>query len=106
MLQAGRSVRSEEVVAVSQVKVSCTGTGVIEVSVYRDDQLLARELCESEDDVSAVMDHWDDLGNVSFMVDDLSTRHTPEDVLAPEPPVVTTDQDPIATATLPDRGME
>ncbi len=85
------------------------GTSVIEVRIYRDDQLLARELCESEDDAAAVVDRWSELGNLSFLVDDLSRHHAPEDILAPEPPEppdVADEDYSIANPPLQDRGME
>ena len=82
------------------------GASTIEVRIYRDEQLLARELCESEDDAAAVVDHWSELGNVSFQVDDLSVQHTPGDILAPEPPEVANEDYPIADAPLAERGGE
>ena len=82
------------------------GASAIEVRIYRDEQLIARELCESEDDAAAVVDHWFELGNVSFLVDDLSVHHTPGDILAPDPPDVANEDYPIASATLPERGEE
>jgi hypothetical protein len=82
------------------------GAAAIEVRIYRDEQLIARELCESEDNAAAVVDHWSEVGNVSFLVDDLSAQHTPGDILAPEPPEAANEADPIANGHLPDRGVE
>jgi hypothetical protein len=82
------------------------GASAIEVCIYRDEVLIARELCESEDDAVAVVDHWSELGNVSFLVDDLSVHHTAEDILGPEPPDVTNEDYAIADAPLPEKGEE
>ncbi|WP_148611254.1 hypothetical protein [Nocardioides rubriscoriae] len=57
----------------------------IELCVYREGELLARELCESEEDAAEAARRWAETGNVTFTVDDVSFRHSPEDVLAPEP---------------------
>ena len=54
-----------------------TDASAIEVRIDRDEQLIARELCESEDDI-----------------------------LAPEPADVADEDDPIADAPVPDRGWE
>jgi hypothetical protein len=69
------------------------------VRIYHDEQLIARELCESEDDAAAVVDHWSALGNVSFLVDDLSVHHTPGDLPSPDQP----DPPDVANEDLPDR---
>ena len=83
------------------------GAATIEVRVYRHDQLLLRELCESEDEVSAVVEQWSDVGNVSVVVDDLSAHHRPEDILAPEELPVAGDEDySIASAPVPRYGTE
>jgi hypothetical protein len=37
----------------------------IEVLIYRGDQLIARALCESEEDAAAVVDRWSELRNVN-----------------------------------------
>lgn len=81
------------------------GAPATEVRIYRDGQLLARELCESEDDAAAVVDRWSELGNVSFLVDDLSAQHVAGDILAPVPPDIEEGY-PIAMAHLTGRGVE
>jgi hypothetical protein len=66
----------------------------------------------AEDEATTVVDQWSELGDASFVVDDLSVRHTPDDILAPEPPDPTdptdpTDEDyPMAHTTLAAEGME
>ena len=82
------------------------GASAIEVCIYRDEQLIARELCESEDDAAAVVDHWSELGNVSFLVDDLSVHHSPGDILAADPPDVAYEDYAIANAPIPEKGAE
>lgn len=63
-----------------------TGAPTIEVRIYRGDNVLARELCETEQDVEAVIESYASVENVSVVVDDLSSKHGPGDVLAPEEP--------------------
>lgn len=57
----------------------------IEVRVFRDGQLISRELCESEEQAALVVDVWAELERVECEVDDLSIHHGSEDVLEPEP---------------------
>lgn len=83
------------------------GAATIEVRIFRDDQLLVRELCESEEEVTAIVERWSDVGNVYVLVDDLSARHGPEDILAPdELPISGEDVDSIASARIPGHGTE
>lgn len=60
------------------------GAPTIEVRVYRDDLLLARELCETEADAAAVVERWSDVDHVYVLTDDLSSHHDPGDILAPD----------------------
>jgi hypothetical protein len=84
-----------------------TGAATIVVRIYRNDQLLVRELCESEDEVTAVVEQWSDVGNVYVVVDDLSAHHGPEDILAPEELPMGGDEDrSIASAPIPGYGTE
>ena len=62
-------------------------TPTIEVCVFRDGELLHRELCESEAEVDSTVEFWSDLDNVTFQVDDLSYHHQPGQVLEPTPPL-------------------
>lgn len=82
------------------------GAPAIEVRIYRDEHLIARELCESEDDAAAVVDHWSEVDGVSLLVDDLSVQHTPGQILAPDPPDTGDEEYPIAQAALPAKGGE
>jgi hypothetical protein len=61
-------------------------TPTIEVRVYRHDELIQRELCESEEQAAAVLEGWSELDDVRCEVDDLSFHHRPGDVLEPAPP--------------------
>lgn len=60
-------------------------TPTIEVRVYQEGQLVHQELCESEEQAALVAGTWSELAGVECVVEDLSTHHGPEDVLAPEP---------------------
>jgi hypothetical protein len=60
-------------------------TPVIEVRVFRHGELVHRELCESEEQAALVVDEWAELDGVECEVDDLTVRHGPDDILAPEP---------------------
>ena len=60
----------------------------IEVRVYRDGELISRELCESEDEASLIVDTWTELEGVTCEVDDLSAgSHYPDEIL--EAPLTT-----------------
>lgn len=83
-----------------------TGAPTIEVRIYLNDQLLARELCETEEDVARVVEHWADVDNVYVLVDDLSAHHTPGDILAPDDFLTSDDDYSIASAPAPGYGTE
>lgn len=61
-------------------------TPTIEVRIYRDGRLIRRELCESEGEAALVVEHWDEVAGTECEVDDLSARHTSDQILAAEPP--------------------
>lgn len=84
-----------------------TGAPTIEVRIYDHDRLLARELCESEEDAAAVVERWSDVANLFVVADDLSTKHGPDDILAPEEPLIGSDEDyPISSKPSPGHGTE
>ena len=61
------------------------GTPTLVVNVYEAGRLLTRVPCESADEAVGVVAEWEALDRVQCEVEDLGTRHQPEDVLAPEP---------------------
>jgi hypothetical protein len=84
-----------------------SGTPTLEVRIYDNGQLLTRELCESEEEAASVVERWQEVANVSVVVDDLSSKHGPDDILAPEEPFGVDAEDlPIANAPLPGYGTE
>ena len=84
-----------------------TGTPTLEVRIYEHGRLLTRELCESEEDAASVVERWQDVANVFVVVADLSSKHGPDDILAPEESLIEDDEDlPIAEAPLPGYGTE
>jgi hypothetical protein len=84
-----------------------SGTPTLEVRVYDRGRLLTRELCESEEDAASVAERWQEVANVLVVVDDLSCEHGPDDILAPEEPlIVEAEELPIAEARLPGYGTE
>jgi hypothetical protein len=68
---------------------------VIEVRVFRHGALVHRELCESEEQAALVVDDWAELDGVVCEVDDLTVRHGPDDILAPEPAELDEDDYPV-----------
>lgn len=64
----------------------------IEVRVYRHGELVQRELCDSEEEAARVVDGWSEHSEVTCEVDDLTLRHGPEDVLAPDPALMEEDE--------------
>jgi hypothetical protein len=68
----------------SEIGLYDSGAPHIEVRVYEQDRLIARELCESDADADAVVDRWSQDGDFTFQVDDLSHGHGPDDVLGGE----------------------
>lgn len=84
-----------------------TGAPTIEVRVYHHDRLLVRELCESEDEVAAVVAQWSELEGLLVLVDNLSATHGPDDILAPEEPLPDDDEarDDLPLGLLPVPGI-
>jgi hypothetical protein len=58
-------------------------TRTVEVTVYRDGEVIHRELCESELDAGAVVERWKEVDGTEFQVDDLAVHHRPTDILEP-----------------------
>lgn len=82
------------------------GAPTLEVRIYDHGQFLTREFCESEADAAAVVERWSDLANLFVVADDLSAKHGPDDILAPEPPLLVDEDVPIAFAHVPGRGTQ
>jgi len=61
-------------------------TPAVTVRVYRHGRLWLQEVCESENAAAVAIEEWSELEGVTCEVDDLSIRHRPGDILAPEPP--------------------
>jgi hypothetical protein len=55
----------------------------VEVTVYRDGELIHRELCESELEAESVVERWKEVDGTEFQVDDLAVHHRPTDILEP-----------------------
>jgi hypothetical protein len=51
-----------------------SSTPSVEVLVYRGDELVTTELCDSEDDAAEVVARWSEHAGVRCVVRDLSTR--------------------------------
>lgn len=60
-------------------------TPSIEVRVYRDGDLVQRELCDTEVDAAAVVDAWSEVEGVVCQVDDLGNGSASADLLDPLP---------------------
>ena len=74
-------------------RVSSDETPTMEVRVFQNGRLVHRELCESDEQAALVVEAWSELEGVECEVDDLSSRHGPEDVLAPESTELANDED-------------
>lgn len=84
-----------------------TGAPTLEVRIYDGARLLTRELCESEEEAAALVDQWSDVTNLSVVAEDLSSKHGPDDILAPGDPLVDRDDAySIADVALPGYGTE
>jgi hypothetical protein len=57
----------------------------VEVVVYRDGEVIHRELCESTDAAADVVDQWSEVEGVECAVDDLSIHHRMGQILEPAP---------------------
>ena len=56
----------------------------VEVRLYRQGELIHRELCQSEEQADLIIEAWSEMDGVSFEVDDLSARHTQGENSEPE----------------------
>ena len=56
----------------------------VEVIVYRDGELVHRELCESVETAAGVVEEWGELEGVECVVDDLSVKHRAGQILEPD----------------------
>jgi hypothetical protein len=60
-------------------------TPTIEVRIYRHGELVHTALVESDEQAALVVEEWAEQDGVTCEVDDLSVRHRPGDIHAPEP---------------------
>ena len=60
-------------------------TPTLEACAYRDGVLVARELCESEEDAASFVDTWEQEPGIECEVDDLSVRSHGVEVFEVEP---------------------
>ena len=65
----------------------------VEVRLYRNGDLAHRQLCESAEEAGSVVEQWAERGITRVDIDDLSSHHTPEEILEPERFVDVTDSD-------------
>lgn len=56
----------------------------VELRLYRDGSLALRQLCESPDEAARLVQEWADQGLSRVEIDDLSSRHEPDEILEPE----------------------
>lgn len=73
-------------------------TPTIEVRVFRHDELIETQLCESDEEASELVERWSEVDDVTCLVDDLSFHHKPGDVLEPEPSEPAIEEYPHQTA--------
>jgi hypothetical protein len=87
---------AQEEVGMSHARPEDLGeTPTLEVRVYRDGVLIGRELCESEEDVAAFVEAWEQEPGIECEVDDLSVSSHGTESLEVEP----TDVDAYPTDT-------
>ncbi len=60
-------------------------TPILEARAYRDGALVARELCESEEDAAAFVETWEQEPGIECEVDDLSVPSHDTEVFEVEP---------------------
>lgn len=60
-------------------------SSTVEVRVFRGNELVHTELCESDEEATRVVEEWSELDDVRCEVDDLTIKHQPGDILEPEP---------------------
>ena len=53
----------------------------VEVIVFQHGQEVARELCQTAEEASVIVDWWSEQEGAECRVEDLSTRHRPDDIL-------------------------
>lgn len=68
-------------------------SSTVEVNVFRDNELIHTELCESDEQAALVVEEWSELDGVRCEVDDLTVKHEPGDILAPEPALTDDEED-------------
>jgi hypothetical protein len=73
------------------------GSPTLEVTVYRDGEVLARTLCETAEEAADVVREWVEVEGVRCEVDDLSVHHTPDAIRAPD-----SDTDVLTTPGIPE----
>ena len=61
------------------------GAPTLLVNVYEAGRLITRVPCESADEAAGIVTEWEALHDIKCEVEDVGTRHEPEDVLASEP---------------------
>ena len=81
------------------------GAPSIEVRVYRDGDVIARELCESEDEANLIVDRYGDEPGVSFEVEDLTSDRWPGEILG-SPSVGFEDELEAVEPMIPEQGGE
>jgi hypothetical protein len=67
------------------------GVPTLRLTMYRHGARVTELLCESESEAADLVVPWEDVDGVVWELDDLGTRHEPDDVLAPEPEDVMAD---------------
>jgi hypothetical protein len=61
------------------------GAPALQVNVFEEGRLVARVPCETAQEAADVVAELEEKDGVRCEIEDLGTRHGPEDVLAPEP---------------------
>jgi hypothetical protein len=82
------------------------GAPTTEVRIYRDHRLVVREVCESPEEVGALVEQASDLDHVYLRVRDASPDLGPGDVVAREMPMRAGKNLPLASQRLPGYGTE
>ena len=84
-----------------------TGAPTLEVRIYDQGRLLARQLCESEEDAGSVIERWQDVANLFVVADDAPSTSPPGDILEfDDPPAGSDERYCIADAPVPSHGTE
>jgi len=74
----------------------------VEVRVWRGDELVHRQLCETAEDAAAIVDYWSEIDGVRCEVDDLAVRHRSDQILEPGPDEAFGDPDLVRAPREPD----